>query len=55
MGTIAKCPHCGKHMVIETGIKIDVNIQKLVLEEKTDGDGDVRSAKKSSGNPSSGN
>ena len=50
MGTITKCPHCGKHMMIEPSIKVDIAIQKISLEDPKNGNGDVRTAKKSSGN-----
>jgi len=49
MANITKCPHCGKPIIIEPSLKIDVNITKLELEAEKSGDGDVRPAKKSSG------
>ena len=48
MGTITKCPHCGGHLIIEPALKIDVSIQKLELEAKDNGNGNVRPGEKSS-------
>jgi len=47
MGNIFKCPHCGKPIIIEPQLKIDVSVQKLDLEEKTHGHGDGNADKKS--------
>jgi len=50
MGTITKCPHCGKPLIVEPALKIDVGITKLDLEAKTNGNGNVRATEKSSSN-----
>jgi len=54
MANIAKCPHCGKPIIIEPALKIDVNIAKLDLEAKPNGNGNEPLDKKSSGNKHSG-
>jgi len=40
MGTIIKCPHCKKHLIIESSLKIDVQVSKLNLEEEKTQEGE---------------
>lgn len=49
MGSLAKCPHCGKPIIIEPTIKVDVQIAKFNLEELLDGNGNEPAGKKGSG------
>lgn len=50
MGNIAKCPHCGKPIIVEPQIRIDVGITKLDLEETKHGNGNEPAGEKSGGN-----